>query len=335
MKRTTTILSAILGMLLFCTSLALAQEGQATQSYVVQKGDTIGGIAQQFYGKRSLGSSLWRANKNLVAHPNRLTAGDTIYIFPETTLKLGRSVEVPPEPEETPVNLYQASELLNRAFPKYINFVADIRGQGLGGATRIRIKRLDPTTGQKIDQYFEVRIVGEVIASKERGATIIDDGFSQTLPGRTLLSTGDDVTIRFTDDIAKILDSDTYDDSDPYFRSFPVYTLGDYIREPDKSRADYGDSIGRHMLYKGNINIAARIEGLAPSSSSVSSSTKRSNRSGNDIEPVSYWGTIIYTEDPIVITDKVLLFVPLDPGPERVLDSPYVEPSDTYVSPGK
>jgi hypothetical protein len=30
-----------------------------------------------------------------------------------------------------------------------------------------------------------------------------------------------------------------------------------------------------------------------------------------------------------------MLFVPLEPGPERRLDPPYVEEADTFVSPGK
>jgi hypothetical protein len=336
MKRSFTFLGALLGILLLCASATVAQDVQVTQSYVVQKGDTIGSIAQKFYGKQSLGASLWRANKNLVAHPKKLTAGDTIFIFPETTLNLRTAVEVPPAPESTPVSLYAANQLLNRSFPKHLNFVADLRGQGLSGSTRVRIQRLDPNTLEKIDQYFEVRIVGEIISSRERGATIVNDGFSQTAPGRTLLSTGDEVSLRITDDIAKILDSDTYEDPDPYFRSFPVYSIGDVIREPDKSRPDYGDNLGNIMLYKGNVTIAARVSGTVPPSDGVSSSTKRSTRNNsNGIEPVSYGGKIVYTEDPILVSDKVLLFVPLDPGAERVLEPPYVEPADTYVSPGK
>lgn len=331
MRKPLIALIAVLGLIL--TQAAFAQQTQTTQSYVVQQGDTINSIAQKFYGKRNLGPGLWRANRNLVAHPNRLTPGDTIYIFPESTLSLKKAVEMPPEPEGPPTMLYKDSELLHQSFPKYFTFMTSVKGRT---PTRVRIKREDPRTGEEIDQYFEVRIVGEIVSSIDRGIGIESDGHHFTRPGRTLLSNRDQVIVRFTEDLAKILDSDTYDDPDPYFRSYPVYAIGEGILEPDKNKAEYRHEMGQLMLYKGNLTVDTRVEGLDPAPSSVSTRVKR--RQGTreaDFDPVSYHATITYTEDPLSVSDKVVMFVPLDPGPERRLDAPYVEPPDTFVSPGK
>jgi hypothetical protein len=191
-------------------------------------------------------------------------------------------------------------------------------------------------TEEVIDEYFEVREVGEIISSIDRGATVVDDGFSQTFPGRTLLSTGDQVIIRFTEDVAKILDSDTYEDSDPYFRTFPVYSIGNTIHVPDKNSIGYGTPLGNLVQYKGNISIGARVEGLVPANPTTSGRTKANQGYlHSDLDPVSYIADITYTEDPIKVADKVMLFVPIDPGPERRLDPPYAEPPNTYASPGK
>jgi phage tail protein X len=328
-----TLIAAIAVLVLTLAQIALAQEGQVTQSYVVQQGDTINSIAKRFYGKANLGASLWRANRNLVAHPNRLTPGDTIYIFPESTLSLKKAIEMPPEPEGPPTSLYKSSELLNQSFPQFISFVTTVEGRT---PTRVRIVRTEPRTGEAIDEYFEVRIVGEVLSSIERGIGMREDGVRVTMQGRTLLSTRDQVIVRFTEDLAKIIDSDTYDDPDPYFRSYPVYAIGETILEPGKNRPDRYHEVGQLMQFKGTLTVDARIEGLDPAGATISKRVKR-NRKNNeqDFDPVTYHATITYCEDPLMVSDKVVVFVPLDPGPERRLDPPYVEPPDTFVSPGK
>jgi hypothetical protein len=326
----------VLGFAVFCGSFpVLAQNESATQSYVVQKGDTANSIAKRFYGKSSLGSKLWRANQNLVAHPKRLTPGDVIYIFPESSLALNKAVTVPPAPLEAPTDLYEKANLLKMAFPKYFSFLADTRGLGGSGAYRVRIKKADPTTRVEIDELYEVQMVGEIVGSSDRGATVISDGFSETTIGRTLLSTGDNVIIRFTTDLAKIRDSETYDDSDTYFNTFPVYAVDNVIQEPDITRADYKNNLGNILRYKGLVTIVSRIEGLPPVSEGQSTRVKSRNKLGQDVEPVSYVARITYAEDAIQFKDKILYFYPLDPGPERRLDPPYVEAPDSYVSPGK
>jgi hypothetical protein len=332
MRKTLILLVAILGLL--PALAAQAQDAQPTQGYVVQKGDTIGAIAQRFYGKRGLGASLWRANRNLVAHPNALTPGDTIFIFPESTLALNKAVEMPPESPIPPASLYDRGNLLEQSFPKQLSYLTNVEGRI---PDRIRIKRLDPKTGELVDQYFEARLVGDIIASTKRGHTIERDGRSALQEGRTMLSTWDQVIVRFTEDVAKILDSDTYDDPDPYFRDFHVYSIGPEVYSPDRGRADYLDEMGTILQFKGTVRIDARFEGRDPAPADVVDRTKRRKRGGpgGDIDPVTYHAFINYCEDPIKISDKLVVFVPLDPGPERRLDPPFVEPPDTFVSPGK
>ncbi|MDR1313678.1 MAG: LysM peptidoglycan-binding domain-containing protein [Deltaproteobacteria bacterium] len=324
----------------FVTGDASAQEPREdTLTYVVQRGDTISSIARTFYGKSSLGGALWRANRELVAHPRRLTPGDTIYIFPESTLALRKPVQVPPPPMSDPENLYQPEQPIAMAFPQYFSFVADPRGQGGTGVTRIRIKKKDPATGELIDELYEAHMVGEIIASSDRGAPMIGNTTDMTSQGRMLLSTGDNVVVRFTEDVAKLRDSDTYEDSDPYFTTFPVYSADMPVRETDSRRPDHGANLGQVFHFKGRLTIVSRVEGLVPPSASATSrATRRSGHGpalGQDLDPVSYVARITYSEDAIRMNDKVLLFIPTDPGAERRLDPPWVENPGTYASPGK
>ncbi|MDR1677910.1 MAG: LysM peptidoglycan-binding domain-containing protein, partial [Deltaproteobacteria bacterium] len=315
MKRALTIFSAALALTLFMALISTA-EAQQTESYIVQQGDSANSIAKRFYGKANLGPKLITANRNFLSSPKKLTPGDKIYLFPEATLNLRKPVEMPPLPEFALKDLYETNKLLQKAFPKYITFVADVRGLGGTGVWRIRINRRDPITAEVIDRYYEVRPVGEIIASNELGTTkITTDGLAKTNFGRTLLSTGDNVMIRFTNDLAKILDSDTYDDPDPHFRTFPVYTIGTTVHEPDKNSANYKKPLGNIVKYKGNITIGARVEGTIPASTYVSNRTKSSTRVdyNNDLDPVTYVANITYVEDPIEVGDKVMVFVPIDP----------------------
>jgi len=309
------------------------------QPYVVQKGDTASSIAQRIYGKSSLGAKLWEANRNLVAHPGKLTVGDTLYLFPEATLMAGKRTAVPPPPLGAPSSLYDRGDWFNGGFPKYFNFLADGRGLGESGSVRIGIKRIDPHTKEAIDALYEVRDVGQVLASNYHNSLYYGDSAEKARGwGQTLLSTNDNVILLFTEDVARIMDSDTYGDSDPYFREFPIYgTSGKGSRGSDPRRVDHGQTLGELYVFKGLVTVVARVEGLAPLPPKLAKNLKKKKgaAAGQDVEPVSYVGRITYAEDAVELNDRLFMFVPLDPGPERVLDSPAVEPPDSYVSLGK
>jgi hypothetical protein len=227
--------------------------------------------------------------------------------------------------------------MFHSGLPKYFNFLADRRGLGESGSVRVTVKRADPQSGRAIDSPHEVRDVGLVLASSNRN--ILYQGNSAEkikLFGKTMLSTSDDVIVMFTEDLAKILDSDTYGDSDPYFREFPIYgASGKASQGPDPGRVDYGRTLGELYSFKGLVTVVARVEGLAPLPAGAAETLKRKKGGGQDVEPVSYVGRITYSEDVVELNDHVFCFVPLEPGPERVLDAPLVEQPDSYVSLGR
>lgn len=330
----TLVLAAMLSL---GSGALLAQDPAAVaQPYVVKKGDSASSIAKRFYGKANLGTKLWQANRNLVAHPNRLTVGDTIYIFPEATLKAGKATAVPPPPMEKPRELYDRGTILETTFPQYFTFLADGRGLGGSGFMRIKVKKSNPDTGAVEESLFEAREVGEILASDERGGLVYNDGSTKAKKiGKLMLSTGDQVMVRFTEDLAKILDSDTYGDVDPYFREFPIYGVSYGAQESMAGRSDRGQTVGELYRFKGKLTIAARVEGLAPLPPKSSNKLKRSGKGRNqDVEPVSYTGRITYAVDAIELNDRVFIFIPLEPGPERVLEPPFVEYPDSYNSLG-
>lgn len=328
-----------LALFLLAASPLFAQSPEgAAQPYVVRKGDSLAAISQKFYGKKNLGQRLWQANRNLVSHPARLTPGDTLYIFPESTLNAQKTTLTPPPPMgEAAEPLYEYGKPLALAFPKYFNFLADGRGLGGSGSVRITVKTTAPETGNFSDILYEVREVGEILAADERGGLIYGDGAEKALtPGRTLMSTNDEVMVRFTEDLAKILDSETYNDYDPYFREFPIYGVGVTAREGSANRVDRFSSVGEIYHYKGKLTVVARVEGLAPLSKRQANKLKRSWRDSKnqDAEPVVYVARITYTEDAVELNDRVFLFHPLEPGPERLLEAPFVEPAGSYNSLG-
>lgn len=52
---------------------------QLAHSYVIKKGDTLAGIADEVYGKRSKYRKLQRYNQNLIKNPHKIFAGFTIF----------------------------------------------------------------------------------------------------------------------------------------------------------------------------------------------------------------------------------------------------------------
>lgn len=312
------------------------------QPYVVQKGDTASKIAKQHYGKAGLGTLLWEANKNLVAHPKRLTVGDTIYLFPEETLKARKRTAVPPPPLEEPVNLYDRGKYLSLSFPKYFSFMADERGLGSSGGTiRAKVKKtvVDNKTGdsQDVEEMFEIRRVGKIVSSDEHpGYAYAPPSDTARYLGRSILATNDDVMVMFYEDLAKILDSDSYGDSDPYFREFPIYGRKGSVRAATyEDRVDRGKNLGSLYYYKGNLTVVARVEGVAPLEPRASKALKkRGGKAAQGYEPVSYVARITSAVDAVELDDDIFLFVPLTPGPERLLEPPYVERPDSYTSLG-
>lgn len=315
----------------------------SAEPYVVKKGDTATKIAQNHYGKPGLGKMLWEANKSYVAHPKRLTVGDTIYLFPEETLRARKGAAAGLPPGAAPKSLYDRGELLKISFPKYFNFVADERGLGGSGAIRAKVKKTvvdnKNETSQDVEESFEIRRVGKIIASSEHpgfgsaygnGANRDKARFS----GKTLLTTNDTIIIQFYEDIAKILDSDTYGDSDPYFREFPIYGRSQTVRGSTLSdRVDKGKNLGSLYQYRGNMTVVARIEGIAPLEPKNAKALKRGggNKPGQGYEPVNYVGRITSSVDAVELDDDIFLFVPLMPGPERKLEPPYVERPGSYT----
>lgn len=344
MKRVRMILALMVAICLTASGLwAQVNEFGPAQPYVVQKGDTSARIAKRFYGKASLGAKLWQANRNLVAHPKRLTVGDTIYLFPESTLLASKVTAVPPPPQEKPGELYDRGRHFRGSFPKYFSFMADGRGLGGTGGLRIKVKKEVPVENAGVDGPFsveetlyEVRNVGEIIASSEHPGMVYGDGADRAgYWGKIMMSTNDEVFIRCTEDLAKLMDSETYGDKDPYFREFPIYGISYNTREGDPTRVDRGHSLGELYRYKGTLTIVARVEGIAPLSSRASRSLKKKgNMAGQDVEPVTYVARITNAVDAVSINDRIFIFVPLEPGPERRLEPPFVESPDSYNSLG-
>jgi nucleoid-associated protein YgaU len=55
-------------------------ENPYTQTYVVQKGDTLSKIAKQFYGDASLYPQIFEANRDVLKDPDKIRPGQKLRI---------------------------------------------------------------------------------------------------------------------------------------------------------------------------------------------------------------------------------------------------------------
>ena len=290
------------------------------RTYTVQPGDTLWSITQKFYGDMTLWPKLWEINKYNTSNPHRLSVGDVLMVPPLESLN---RVPAPPAAPRVQTSLYDRGQPLNTVFPRYFTYVADPSGISGSGINRIKVKKLDPLTGREIITYDEVREVGEIVATDERGHEWYDDDI---IEGRLLTSFNDNVIVRFTDDLSKYLDSSTHEDQDPYFREFPIYSYGKLVREPDPGRFDYAEALGQLHKFVGKITVVSRVETLMTSYDDNYASLARGARgpmstgltdTNQGAELVSYVAKITYSEHPVHIGDRVFVFRSIYPGPDR------------------
>ncbi len=57
-----------------------AQDNPYTQTHVVASGDTLGKIAQKYYGDASLYQQIFEANRDVVSDPNKISPGQKLRI---------------------------------------------------------------------------------------------------------------------------------------------------------------------------------------------------------------------------------------------------------------
>ena len=303
-RRFRIVVFLMVGFCLLLTSAAVAQD---RQTYAVKPGDTLWGISKHFYGDETLWPKLWELNRYHTTNPHQIYVGDVLTIYPIEELMKAAAGQAPPPARGA---AYDAGVPLNTAFPKYFTFLS---GQDSNNPTRIKVKKIDHVTGKPVVTYDEVREVGEIVASMERGQPV-DSG---VIHGRLMLSYYDDVMVRFSQDVARILDSASHNDPDPYFRSFPIYSVTNEVTEPDTGRVDAGETIGSLHEFKGILTVVARVEGLAPLSEKAQKKLATSSGSYTEGDAVSYVAKITYSAVPIGIGDRIFLFKTLEPGPDR------------------
>jgi hypothetical protein len=305
---------------------AAAPHAQDDRDYdyeiTVEPGDTLALLAEEYLGNQNYWPQLWAYNRDRMKNPSQLTVGETLLIPPSEDIEYLEPF--PPTPPEVEASLYDRGEPLKMGFPKYFSFMADPDGIGDTGVKRIKVNKLDPISLEPVSYTMEVREVGEILSTMDRGKQWY---FTGQTPGKLLITFNDEVMVRFTEDLAMLLSSAAHAQPDPYFREFPIYGLGEWVPEPNPARADYGQNLGQLHEYKGRLKVVARVEPTQGSYRETVEDRAFLFRRGidmrplkgrnQDAEPVSYVAKIIYSEEPINIGDKLYLFRKIYPGPDH------------------
>lgn len=316
--------AALLGLGLAIAPIALAE----TESmYTVKKGDTMWEISQKQYGDPFLWPALWALNQGRTTNPHVLSVGDELVIYPKAAVEkkmteMKEAKAATPEPVATPTpqpakpeSLYEPSQPLETLFPKYFTFAANPAGLKGTGVNRLQVKKIVYDTkwevGAKgevtavnrrtvLDTVSEAYEVGDIVASEERGTSKIT---GENIHGRVLLAAYDNVIVSFQKDVAKVLDSAAHGEADPYFRDYPIYSLGDPVQDPSDAKGK--KVLGRIYHYRGMLKVVARVETSKVQETGGWLSKKAM---ASDREPVLYVAEITNSVEPIQIGDKLFVF---------------------------
>ncbi|MBW2061697.1 MAG: LysM peptidoglycan-binding domain-containing protein [Deltaproteobacteria bacterium] len=295
--------------------------GQDEKIYTVKKSDTLWDICQKYYNDPFLWPALWALNQDRLTNPHWISIGDSLIIYDKEALLKKKAEITPPStaaaPAKEPKSLYERSKPIETIFPKYFTYLANPAGLENKGINRIRIKKVVFESKWVMDEsnklcridskkivntYAEMREVGEIIASEERG---FRPSWSGDIHGRSMLSFFDNVIVHFTENVALILDSADHGELDPYFREYPVYGLDREVKEPQDEKGK--KSLGRLHRFKGVLTVVARIE-----TSKVFTPEKKKKflkkRKIIDREPIFYVARITQSKEPIEIGDRIFLF---------------------------
>jgi hypothetical protein len=286
-------------------------------------------ISQKQYGDPFLWPALWALNHGRTTNPHVLSVGDELVIYPKAEVEkkmteMKEAKAATPEPAATPTptpqpakpeSLYEPSQPIETLFPKYFTFAANPAGLKGTGVNRLQVKKIVYETkwevGAKgevtavnrrtvLDTLSEAHEVGDIVASDERGTSKIT---GENIHGRVLLAAFDHVIVSFQKDVAKVLDSAAHGEADPYFRDYPIYSLGDPVQDPSDAKGK--KALGRIYHYRGTLKVVARVETSKVQETGGWLSKKAM---ASDREPVLYVAEITNSVEPIQIGDKLFVF---------------------------
>lgn len=123
-------LSCLVGCLLFTPSLIYAQK----KTHIVQKGDTLWDICEEYYGNPDLWPELWQMNP-FITNPHLLKPGDEITLFEQAPDKKVKEAEPPSKPPEEPAEpgpRVMGFDLTGRADPNTIGFLSRDKSRSWG-----------------------------------------------------------------------------------------------------------------------------------------------------------------------------------------------------------
>ena len=124
--------------------------------HIVQKGDTLWGICEKYYGNPNLWPKLWQMNP-FVTNPHLLSPGDIITLLEEEAAKKAEAEKKPPVEPEKKSPVMQGIDLSDRINLETLGYLSLVEVEPLGVIESSTSTKKALTSGDKVFVHFDQR----------------------------------------------------------------------------------------------------------------------------------------------------------------------------------
>ena len=124
--------------------------------HIVQKGDTLWGICEKYYGNPNLWPKLWQMNP-FVTNPHLLSAGDVITLLEEVPVQKAETEKKPPAEPEKKSPVMQGIDLSDRINLEALGYLSLVEVESLGVIESSTSTKKAMASGDKVFVHFDQR----------------------------------------------------------------------------------------------------------------------------------------------------------------------------------
>jgi LysM repeat protein len=137
----------------FSVLLTAGKVSAGPAKHTVQKGDTLWGICEKYYGNPNLWPKLWQMNP-FVTNPHLLSPGDVITLLEEEAIKKAEAEKKPPVEPEKKSPVMQGIDLSDRINFEALGYLSLVEVEPLGVIESATSTKKALSSGDKVFVHF-------------------------------------------------------------------------------------------------------------------------------------------------------------------------------------